>query len=62
MLQKYLHLFQPEESDIYLTIGVVALFIGISLIYYPAALIFIGLVFIGLSYLEEKKAVANGIS
>jgi uncharacterized membrane protein HdeD (DUF308 family) len=59
-LKKLSYLLSPEESNIYLAMGVVALFIGISLIYLPAALITIGMIFVGISFLEAQKEASNG--
>jgi hypothetical protein len=56
------YLLSPEESNVYLAIGVVALFIGIYLIYAPASLIIIGLIFIIIAYLEAQKESMNGPS
>jgi uncharacterized membrane protein HdeD (DUF308 family) len=62
-LKKLSYLLSPEESNVYLAMGVVALFIGIFLIYPPAALITIGMIFIGISFLEaQKEALTNGPS
>jgi 4-hydroxybenzoate polyprenyltransferase len=56
------YLLSPEESNIYLAIGVVALFIGIYFIYPPVALITIGIIFIVIAYLEAQKESMNGTS
>ena len=56
-VKKLSYLLSPEESNLYLAVGVVALFLGVRLIYLPAALILIGLIFCGLAFLEEKQAL-----
>jgi hypothetical protein len=62
MLRALSFLQNLEESNLYLSIGVVALFIGIRLISLPASLITIGLIFIGIAYLEAQKEAVNGTS
>ncbi len=52
--------FNPDESNIYLCIGVLAVTIGLLFIYAPAAFIFVGLVFGGLSFLMAQDEARNG--
>jgi hypothetical protein len=54
VFKKLRYLLNPEESNIYLSVGVVALFTGISLIYFPAGLIAIGIIFIAIGYLKAQ--------
>jgi hypothetical protein len=53
---KLLHLLTlADESDVYLTAGVSSLFVGFFLIYPPAAMIILGLVFAGIAHLTAQK-------
>ena len=54
--------FPPDESDIYLCIGVQSLFGGTYLIYPPIAYILVGLIFSALSFLMAQREAAHGTS
>jgi hypothetical protein len=57
-----------ELSDLYLFIGIIAVFIGLYFIYPPAGLIFVGVAFIFLAYMTAQpektpiQGVKDGIS
>ena len=60
-MNKFSHLLHSaDESDVYLTAGVAALFVGICFIFLPAGLIVVGLIFIALAYLEAQREGKNG--
>lgn len=49
-IRRIIRSFKPEESDIYLCIGVESLFFGVSLVHLPAAIILMGAIFCALAY------------
>jgi hypothetical protein len=51
---QFISRFQPEESDIFLCVGMESLFFGSYLIYPPAAYILTGLLFLGLAYFTAE--------
>ena len=60
MLNRFKHLFHPDESNVYLCAGVSLLFIGLFLIYPPAALITVGLIFFGIGFIQAQQEATNG--
>ena len=52
----------PDDSDVYLCVGVQSLFGGVFLIYPPAAYILLGLIFSALSFLMAQREAAHGTS
>ena len=52
----------PDESDVYLCVGVQSLFGGVWLIHPPSAYILVGLIFSALSFLMAQREAAHGTS
>jgi len=61
MLKKLSNLLlSADESNVYLAVGVAFLFIGVFYVYPPASFVVLGLIFIGLAYLQAQKEGING--
>ena len=54
--------FNPDESNIYLCVGVLLIFIGIYFIYPPASLIVTGIIFSAISFIEAQREAKRGTS
>ena len=58
--KRFKHLFNPDESNVYLCVGASFLFTGIFHLNQSAGIITVGIIFIGIGFIQAQQEGNNG--